>query len=682
MRVKPFCVVLTVLFLSFASWIISNPLIPEYKSNSVLSWKELIGFNPNSDACKLPQLHCDANIKAIKWVAESLSSNQIKAVSEPFLMNERMFELQAAGLLSIEDETSVSIYIAADRAKTQQKYTVGVLNSSSWFPIRFIVPEHFLGKQVFLELELIGNSKKGNWLAIYPLISFLQPKTILFQGIPPLDRISIILALIFFLPMLFLLYPYMISLRQPLIQFLLLFFSIACFHFNTWVYYFNDEWDVVDKFYKNGWKVVFDRHNDHLMPLYLSLFNLETKLFGLSYLWQIAFSLFLHCIISFLLIRLISSLAAFHPKAYQASIFLGIVYTLNSLHTENLQWAFEQQILTCELFMLIVAHLVIHYVRNKSSYILFFIGLCSFLTPFCFGNGFALVLQILVFFVSCIWLYIGDSTAKQKFNRVITAVLVCCFAIILTAVFYILEPSQTSSLSSVNLLYGHISEIASYVWVGCQLGSFLRGLGLVSSLNANAPAEMLSGTSWMKLDIYMVCANIGFILNLILIVIPMCLGKFKKQFLSLWIFGQLFMIASFILPAIGRYQQGTFQALSLRYHSISLVGVCIALLPFVLQMFTWADSENRAPLKRCLVNLFLVLLLCAHFILSKEFDYFLAKGFNHRLYFNQLIDYHSSGMKTATNLPPAYPETLSHWQNGESIYLLYKYLSNQKNLSP
>ena len=123
-------------------------------------------------------------------------------------------------------------------------------------------------------------------------------------------------------------------------------------------------------------------------------------------------------------------------------------------------------------------------------------------------------------------------------------------------------------------------------------------------------------------------AWVGAGLSILILLAALWRREDKTRILVLWLVGQIFIISTFFLPALGRWQLGAIQALSPRYQCAAMIGLMLMLV---------ALFENR----KHALSIFAWLAIAVQLVVAADFSYFTENGARNRIYIEQLKEYRS-----------------------------------------
>ncbi|MDD2943239.1 MAG: hypothetical protein PHC51_09775 [bacterium] len=407
------------------------------------------------------------------------------------------------------------------------------------------------------------------------------------------------------------------------------------------LFYYWDEWSMLHRFTQNGIDAIWVPHNEHSLPLFFALYWIETKLAGSHYSYVLILSLICHVLNGILTLKLIRH---FTSLSQNTERLLYAAFLFSALATEVLQWAFVQCIslsLTAVLLALISG---VNYCRTGNTRQLLYTGLAVMAAPLFFGNGFIAMPLLIAILALSFFFHRSENVYVFQYGKISRLFIITAIATGLSVTFYLLTKPTNASFShtagSSNPLE-HISEILNYIFVGSQAGTIARGLGLLPGLGNGAPGAITT-TLAIPVEPLFFFAIMGLTVNLGLLLFY--LRKLERNSLFFWLLAQIFILASFALPALGRYNLGALQAMSLRYHAFALPGLIFLLTPLA-QFF---DSKSCKPGGRAIIFAALVIFFSLQFFMKGRMSDFQEYGSANRSFLGRLVNW-THEMPDATN---------------------------------
>ena len=412
---------------------------------------------------------------------------------------------------------------------------------------------------------------------------------------------------------------------------LLLLFAFA-FHFRLSPFYYWDEWFAIDRFFNEGWKISFEAHNEHFIPLFFFLYFAQVKLFGIHYLGLLSVSIVTLALCGYLLnsllIRmfcLLSTQARTWDEQNLTSIsrFLALLYVVNSLHQVTTQWAFTQCIILSHALSMAALILAWDYLKEGNKSKLLFSALLALLAPFVFGNGFSLILTL--FLLAALLIFLCETSQRKEITRRFARLVIFFLPVLLlaTGTYIKLQHGEGHGIDEIPFENSFFKDVVNFIGTGVSFATVLRGLGWFPNIdifiNINFPAEI----STFSLAPTIFLSIIG--LFVMLVILTIAISRHKKDWLPVtayWLTGALFSASVLILPAIARQRFGVAQSLSPRYQSAALVGLAILVAPALI----CARKEITSKLYKQIGFVCLCTYLISHTFLSLSYTKYTVIG--------------------------------------------------------
>jgi hypothetical protein len=452
--------------------------------------------------------------------------------------------------------------------------------------------------------------------------------------------------------------------------------------FRRELFYNLDEFDVITQFSEQGSRAIFHMHNEHFMPLFFLIYFFQTKLFGISYGSLVVISTLLHAITAFLVYRFLCLLSISSGKHFQIRV-LALFWMLSSVHIEVLNWPFTQQSIVSEIAAILAMMSALKFLRNTRPVSLFFFVILSVAAGLSFGNGIRLPLIISGLILFELFSPLGRRSDQQFsfFHFILRGALLFTFSTLISIGVYSLYRHQAEA-ASLNIataipfseLVLNYDKSLSYIYVGTQLGSVLRGLALYLSLDLTVPD--MTAPEWITsyLNTEMAFANTGAFVSLILFFILYRLGAIR-----FWFLGQLICAGGVLLPSLARWELGIFQSLALRYQYHSMLGVTVMMLPLLVSTFYNKKTHfYYKSVGRFILPILLVYFLSSQLYLISNFDYFTTQGRELRSYVNKLRNYKELTADGVNTEPPPRPGGLTVWMTESYVYNVMHYLDRKQ----
>lgn len=471
------------------------------------------------------------------------------------------------------------------------------------------------------------------------------------------------------------------SLSTQRFTILVLIFSFGV-HFRVDSFLYYDTWHALARFVSKGIDGIWIAHNEHFLPAFFLYFFGNAKLFGDKTWLYTSLNLIIHALNVVLLSNLITTLSP--SKDRRIGYTLGFFFLIHSLHTETLHWEFEGSILLAQSFLFMALLLAIAYLRKGALKFAASSILIIVVSPFLFGNSFSF-LGHLLFILALVFLEERKNPRSQSVIKRAAVILLPTAIGLIAGLFIYKLASQGEGHSLKELsIAENLTGVSKYIFVGSQLGTVFRGLGLFPTLSLNAAPYIFPSALSPYLIPEMFFAWIGLLVSLFLLGVSSLLTS-KKMAIRYWLCGQAWILCAFILPAIGRFHLGLNQALALRYQYLSLIGLLIMLIPIIDAVIL----SNKEKVKRVFV-VFAFLFLAIQLYVGAEFRYFTELGSQHKNYtlalkdWNQALKKHSQkispvgyeGENTPLfGLQPSHPDTITPGFHPDQIYSVLHWLS-------
>lgn len=398
-----------------------------------------------------------------------------------------------------------------------------------------------------------------------------------------LASLAVAAALVLLLPLLF---EAAASRNVPMLA-VLLFLLSAALHFRASAYFHWDEWQVLDRFRTLGLPGVIYRHNEHFLPIFFAIYYFEAKLFGDCYALYQLFSIAIHSVNSLLVLLILERVLPGSTIARVAAVLLGAGYAVSALHSESLHWAFEACLLLSETMTFVAILFVLTRTRQdfgtlRSAAVL---AIPAALAPLLFANGFVLPFVVGVFAIYTADVRFLRSEPGRSIRHYFPALFPLAGAlagVAVAAVCYALHREGAGHGVEQAGILGNPVESLKYLLVGTEAGTVLRGLGLYPYLGLEISAHVPSVLLFPRLRPEILLGLLGCFVSLLILAASRPRENWRP-----WVLGQSYLMLLFVLPALGRWSFGLNQAFALRYHSQTLLGLLILLLPLALRLWRW-----------------------------------------------------------------------------------------------
>ena len=403
---------------------------------------------------------------------------------------------------------------------------------------------------------------------------------------------------------------------KKLLFFIFLFLSLLSqYRANT--FFFFDEWDEINLFAGEGFRAILIPHNEHFKPLFFAFYYLENRIFGDNYSYYIFVNLILHSLAGVLLFCFLNRLANYDRQAEKFSFLISVFFIINYLHSENLQWAFEQCLLLQNLIHLLAFNVAWDFVVKGNVIRLFAVTFCCLIAPLFFGNGLILPLQVgVVIFLSAIFINNSSLDKKDLKLKIKAASQLFLFCLLGLAIAIILYSSHRNPEKTYDLLHYPIHSL-KYLYVTSFLGTFLRGTGLFPALSYQQLEYFLGEITDKKLVNF---SHWGLLTDILLLFLLLKNYRNKMEGLRYWLMGNALIFTSMLLPALGRSIYHLHQGLYLRYYSLSLLGLAVICF-FILKNYAEFSFSKKISTKLIIVCFVLIQISQA-----RKYTYFTDAG--------------------------------------------------------
>lgn len=497
----------------------------------------------------------------------------------------------------------------------------------------------------------------------------------------PVINIYLILIIIFCFLLLNLktLFQKLVSLKARSLFLLFLSLNLLLhFRFNHFFYW--DEWHTLEQFYQGGFFSAFKRHNEHRVPLLFLFYFFEILILGSKYHAYLFISAVVHAVNCVLIAKLVRKIISDRLYASEVSIIAACFYSFSALHAETLRWSINQASLLSMCFVLLALNSFINYLKYSKKKDLIIFAASSAAAPLFFANGYALVFHLFLILLFARHKFISIN-AKKLFKLGFYFIV---FMLIPVSIYALLSGGEGFDYKHIDDLgrpYDQIEQIKDYLIVGSQFATIIRGLGLFNSISQEAAFNIFGpGFVYGKYRPEEVFAICGSGVSLLWIVLC-CFSKEPKRKLRFYIYGQLTIIFSLILPAIARSRFGSIQSLALRYQTQALLGLVIILIPWFEVCFkNILFSQRNSFIMKIVISFALV----SQFHMAFTYDYFSSRGLRNRNYLQQIDDWKKNVEETLPQKSqvlhdPLLPANLTPKRTPTKIHLIYSLLQGGKD---
>ncbi len=419
---------------------------------------------------------------------------------------------------------------------------------------------------------------------------------------------------------------------------------LVCFFFQSETFFYWDEWHVLGRFREMGISGVIYTHNEHFLPLFFLIYFLQAALFGTNYDLYLLSNLALHLLNGWLIFILLREIAEDRTKTRQAAAVVSLIYLFNACHVEVLHWAFTLAVVSGVTAILLALYFTVRFLKDGSRLYLVYSLVSAFFAPLLFGNGF--MTAVWLGFLCLMYIFYYNDNRQAIFRR--SASLLIGVGVVIGIVAYLYTTSQESGGHGVGEIkvVSDKSAIIDYIIVGAEMGTVLRGMGLYPILELGAADEVVKFSQEPELFL----SNIGMVVSLVVLLLTLYWSSNRRQSGLIFVTGQLFILSTFVLPAIGRWQHGVTQSLALRYQYMAQIG-----LVFMLFALIYAFLEHRRELKKIsFIWLLCVYYFISQFILSYNFDYFVNNGVQNRIFEKELLAWNEKLCEAGGSMAKSY----------------------------
>lgn len=666
------------LLLAVCFLIINDQRTSFYQNFSALHWEEVEGYTQGAST-ELPRA----------YVSTSSSSPQRSLTSKAFAFSYPglIIEYSASGT----SECSLQVSFLDTSQHVLQRISLPTTTATpgmhTWRKAKVVLPfTPSAAPQATLRFAQQGTSgcqsairSRVEWISFSPLLSVQRFfRNSLFASL--LICSAFAAATVWFLLVFFAQAPHNLRVFSALLT-----LTLAT-QLRLASYYYWDEWHALERFAQEGVASAFLTHNEHFLPLFFLLYPLEAKVFSGYYLPLLLVSCLLHSLIAYCCFLLFQRFGA---QRFAAGI-LAAIFAMHSLHSETLQWAFEQSLLLCHLAMVLSILLGIRFLEKGSTRAAIISCSLAVVAPMCFGNGFILAaywpLLALAYLINA-----PTYRLKTVLLRGVALTMLLLLSLCIPVALYLVFREGHGHTIAQAKLFENLKEVLAYLFVGSQLGTFLRGIGAVPSLELGVAPHVIAALQQNlpflpipAVRAELLLASLAFGCSVVLLLLSQVL---TRRAFTLWCLGQLMMGSSLLLPALGRWSFGLSQSLSLRYHYGSLIGLLLLLLPLV----QWAFEGQRGASTRARgTAIVLWLFLSVQLWTAMQFSYFQEAGRTNRLFTSALLDWRStigeelpySGQGSRfEGLQPSLPAQLTPGRHPNEIYAVLRWLEGDKRPS-
>ena len=420
-------------------------------------------------------------------------------------------------------------------------------------------------------------------------------------------------------------------------------------HYRTDVYFSSDDFMFLDKLTRFGLGGVIQRHNEHIIPIFTGFLYGQYLLFGDAYGFYLLVSMVLMGITALLLRDLLVKFSSLLPEeafsygslkyAELGANLVAILFAISGLHTETMQWVTCQCILLMLIAFLTAFNALWNYLQYGERRALMVVSLAVFASPLVFGSGFMVGPYCVMLIVLGVW---GAGAIRRRralwaFGASTLPLLPCL------GVYYLYRRIDGIGLKLEDAALPAMNEVGRFVFFGPFFGTILRGVGITPYFGTDEVAPILKAPfPLLNVSLYQRGIILGLLVTAISLVFLFMRPQWRR-FIGAWLFGFVLLITPFIFFAVGRARFGVDYSLQLRYHTISLLGVCIMFLPLLSNgvktvIRTSSFSSIATPV---LLSLLLFAHCYSQISLSQKLITYGFRGEQQRSYIEQVIHWNS-----------------------------------------
>ena len=456
-----------------------------------------------------------------------------------------------------------------------------VFPASAWKRAQINFPESDSTYRLVLQRE--ANSKA--WVALRQSIEFHQRSKLLENIRREITTHPIPLLLQYSLAKLFALILLGLPAKTKFTFGILFLFSVIV-HFRFDLFFRDDEWQMLSSFRELGWGTILTPHNEHFIPLHFMSYLLQLKVFGSWYSGYVLISLLVHCMNSFLLYRILQALSGKTINSDLPARLCAFLYAVSAVHTEAIHWVAVQGELFAILAELLCLSLLLKsHSRGKLSAVLSMV--CCLAASMFFATGILASVHAIVF---CILFLKSVETPILSLALFTVVLVVAVIVYLLTGIHS--SPGTTQLFANQDYLY----SVMHYLLVAFCIGTVFRGLGLSTSASLDAfHREFSYLANIIPVNTFALVFTIVMFGSVLIYYLR---TRDRDSRLSFFLFGVFWISTTLLLPAAGRAMLGEQHAMTLRYHSYSIVGLHILLYPIFADLFSYIQGNlNNRRLK-------------------------------------------------------------------------------------
>jgi hypothetical protein len=602
-----------------------------YQSFHGLAWQESSTCSPESTARRLPGSGPIVRSRP----------GQTSCATLPLRLPSASLGIEYAGRIPAGARFQLSVLVAGEpvfRVELQRP------RRKAWTSRRIALPAALAEREVVLRLEALGNDAPDGRLALRNRVVFHASESALEAQLEPLRSaagkwLAALLAAAS-LGWLWAAHAERFSRAGPYLAFLLL--AALGVQLRTAPFFAWDEWLTLYRFSARGLHAVLETHNEHLLPLFFSVYFTEASLFGDRYVLYLVASLLGHVLNAFLLSRLLARMAVGLPRGADAARLLGFLFLVMAAHAEVLQWGFEICVVSSQSCVLLSLYAAWDYTERGSRASLALAAAGAAAAPLYFGNGFSAAAQIAA--VAALAAALSGRPVRALAPRLLALAAATAAGVAIPALLYLRAGKSAAGWLSTAVadLPSHPLAIASYAISGSQVGTVLRALGWIGPLGRSEAGGRFP--DWIPgLPPEISAPLLGTALSLCLLGLGLGLNPRGRRRTALlwWACGQAILLASYLLPAVGRWKLSVLQSLALRYSYGALAGLLLCSLLPLLGMLSAGPSEGAVLRRRVALFLCLFAFLAAQLHRGATFDELSALGRSSRSFAAELREWNA-----------------------------------------
>jgi hypothetical protein len=412
-------------------------------------------------------------------------------------------------------------------------------------------------------------------------------------------------------------------------------------HFRPGLSFTFDEWYLLSRIANEGLGAIFIAHNEHFIPVAVTLYAIEYTVFRDFYSGYVIGSIFIHALAAYQVTALLSRLLNKFPNPEVTAIALGGLYLINGLHAEAVQWCMCQGTLLASLFSILALRTCWDYVAVRSS--LKPPLVYATLALFSFAGAFTLALQLAV----CGMLASRCNAELDLRGRCMPLAKLLSAAALVFALALVCyrQARDAGGLRFSEPVIAAPQKLFAYVAGGSQFGTVFRGLGLATHVEHETVTKTFSKQTRKSWGPEVVAAALGGAISFSILIYYL-LSSLRRERVLLWVAGEIFLTLPFMITAIARAEHfgADYAIRSLRYQTPAVLGLVLMLAPLVNDLLKYLLS--RVAWRAALATI----VLCAHVTAQLKFvcnfDTFRNIGALTRSYLAQLEDWHRSAGNT------------------------------------